>query len=465
MAERVQRLIGAARKLPFPEGTYSVAAGIAIAGITAYAFLSLAYRQLVTADSKVGYTALFGLWVILYTICPGFFQPLEQEVGRAIASRRAQGIGSAPLVKRAATLGGFLALAAIVASLAAFSPITSRVFHHRSSFLFVSLIIGIVAYYVAYLARGALAGNGRFRPYGTMLGAEGLVRLVATALLFVLGVRSVGIYGLALALPPIAALFISMRGQKHLLEPGPEAPYSELSTALGYLLLGSVLCQALSYAAYITAVVIATPAQANRVGDLATGILIARIPLLGFQAVQAALLPKLARLAGAGEETEFRKALRQIVMIVLAVGLVGVVGGFAVGHIAGRLLFGAKFTLGNVDVGLLAIGSAAFIFALTLAQALIALRRYAASAFSWLAGVVGCIIGVFSAHDLFLRSELSYALGSSCAALAMLVCLVVRLRSGSPLDSVEQLATSIREGPLEVPTAGLPLGEIPTRDI
>ena len=125
--------------------------------------------------------------------------------------------------------------------------------------------------------------------------------------------------------------------------------------------------------------------------------------------MQAALLPKLARLAGAGENDEFRKALRQLVMIVLGVGVIGVVGGFAVGHFAGRLLFGTKFTLGNRDVGLLAIGSGGFIFALTLAQALIALRSYAASALSWLAGAVGCVVGSVVAHDLFLRSELSFA--------------------------------------------------------
>ena len=207
------------------------------------------------------------------------------------------------------------------------------------------------------------------------------------------------------------------RGQKGLLEPGPVAPYSELSSALGYLLLGSILCQALSYSAYITAVVLETPSQANQVGKFAAGILIARIPLLAFQAVQAALLPKLARLAGAGRDDEFRKALRQLVIIVLAVGIVGVIGGFAFGHYAGKLLFGQKFTLSNRDVGLLAIGSGAFIFALTLAQALIALRSYPAAALSWFAGIAGCVVAVVLAHDLFLRAELSYGLGAVCAAL------------------------------------------------
>ena len=446
---RTQRLVGLARRLPFPEGTYAVGAGIAIAGLTAYAFLSLTYRQLVPGSSTVDYSAVFGLWVVVFTLTPGLFQPLEQEVGRAVAHRRAQGIGGGPLVKRAATLGGILALVAVVGSIAAVGPITSRVFNHETV-LFVSLLVGIVLYYAMYIARGALAGNGRFGAYGTMLASEGIIRLVATAALVVVGSRAPGAYGLVLVLPPAAAIAISMRGQKHLLDPGPAAPYSELSTAIGYLLLGSLLCQALSYSAYIAAIVLKTPAQADLVGKLAAGILIARIPLLGFQAVQAALLPKLARLAGAGHDAEFRKALHQLVMIVLAVGVIGVVGGFAFGRGAGLLLFGSKFKLANRDVGILAIGSGGFIFTLTLAQALIALRSYAAAALSWLAGGVGCIVGTAVSHDLFLRSELSFALGALAAAVAMLVCLMVRLRSELPMDALERLVVDIEHEPLEI---------------
>jgi O-antigen/teichoic acid export membrane protein len=449
VAARTQRLVGLARKLPLPEGTYAVGAGIAIAGLTAYAFLSLSYRQLVPGSSTVDYSAVFGLWVVVYTLTPGLFQPLEQEVGRALAHRRAQGIGGGPLVKRAATLGGVLALTAVIGSIAAGPTITSRVFNHEAV-LFFSLLIGIVVYYATYIARGALAGNGRFGAYGTMLAAEGIVRVVAVIVLVIIGSRSPGAFALVLVLPPIAAMAIGLRGQKNLLEPGPAAPYSELSSAIGYLLLGSVLCQALSYSAYIAAVVLKTPAQDDLVGKLAAGILIARIPLLGFQAVQAALLPKLARLAGAGQDVEFRKALRQLVMIVLAVGVIGVVGGFAIGHGAGRLLFGKKFELGNRDVGLLAVGSGAFIFTLTLAQALIALRSYAAAALSWLAGGIGCVIGAAVAHDLFLRSELSFALGGLSAAAAMLGCLVVRLRSDVPMDAIERLVVDIEHEPLEI---------------
>jgi hypothetical protein len=47
----------------------------------------------------------------------------------------------------------------------------------------------------------------------------------------------------------------------------------------------------------------------------------------------------------------------------------------------------------------------------------------------------------------------------------MLGCLAVRMRSENPMGLVEHLADSIRTGPLEIPTVGLPLGEIPTDEI
>ncbi len=61
---------------------------------------------------------------------------------------------------------------------AAYVPLTSRVFND-DALLFVCLLIGIVAYYVSYITQGTLSGNGRFGPYGVLVGSEGVVRLVA----------------------------------------------------------------------------------------------------------------------------------------------------------------------------------------------------------------------------------------------------------------------------------------------
>ena len=68
-----------------PEGTFAVGAGLAVAGVTTYLFQILAFRGL----SKPDYGALNALWVFVFVLAPGIFLPLEQEVGRAIAARRA----------------------------------------------------------------------------------------------------------------------------------------------------------------------------------------------------------------------------------------------------------------------------------------------------------------------------------------------------------------------------------------
>jgi O-antigen/teichoic acid export membrane protein len=384
---------------------------------------------------------------MVFVVAPGVFQPIEQEVARAVSHRRAQGIGAAPLVKRAAVLGGGLALFVTLASLIGAGPLVSNLFH-GNWMLLVGLLIAIAAYYCAHLTRGTLAGNGRFGPYGLMHGTEGIVRVVACGALVALGVSSPGPFGLALALPPFVAVAVSLRGQKRLLVPGPSAPYSELSTALGWLLLGSVLAQALSYAGFLGATLLATPAQKPLVGKFIAGLFIARIPILLFQAVQAALLPKLAEHAGAGRHADFRAGLRTLMLIVTAVGAIGILGGFTVAPWAGKVLFGQKFILGHRDLGLLAVGSAAFILALTVAQGLIALRGYQAAAFAWVAGIVGFVGVTAVGKDLFLRVELGFAAGSLCAAAVMAIAITAKLRGG--LGDVADLVAVIEHETLEV---------------
>ena len=441
---RTQRLLEAAKK-PVPEGTYAIGAGLIIAGLTAYGFQIMAARQL----SPDEYGALNGLWALVFVVTPGFFQPLEQEVSRALAHRRAKGFGGGPLVRRAAVLGGILAGTVAVASLIAGPALVEHLFHGQAGLL-LALLIALGSYYLAHITRGTLSGNGRFGPYGTMMGSEGLVRFAMCVALFVTGVGTAGLYGLALAIPPFFAIAIALRGQRRLLLPGPEAPYSELSTALGWLLLGSVLAQTLSYAAFLGVVLLAEPGQQDEVGKFITGLFVARILILLFQAVQAALLPKLARLTGGGRHDDFRSGLLKLVLIVLGLAVIGVIGAATLGPWAGQLLFGAEnFVLGSTDLALLTGGSGAFILALTLAQGLIALRGYAPAAMAWIAGIVGFVAVTALGNDLFLRVELGFLCGSLLAAAVMGLLLLVRLRSGVP-EELDQLVEVIEHEPLEV---------------
>ena len=144
-----------------------------------------------------------------------------------------------------------------------------------------------------------------------MHGSEGTVRIVACIVLFAVGTKSVGPWGFALAAPPLFAVAISLRGQHDLVLPGPDAPYSELSGALAWLLLGSVLAQLLSYASVFGVTHFATASQKDVSSHFITGLFVARVPLLLFQAVQAALLPKLAGLASEGKHDDFRIGMRR----------------------------------------------------------------------------------------------------------------------------------------------------------
>ena len=261
---------------------------------------------------------------------------------------------------------------------------------HGQEVLLVCFVIALVTYAVQHITRGTLSGNGRFGPYGRILAAEGLLRLMPVLALYIAGVDDILWYGLALAIPPAIAAVIALRGQHDLLAPGPEAEWSELSANLGLLFLGSLTAQTLSYSAALGAILLAKgPVERAEAADFIVGFFIARIPILLFQAIQAALLPKLAALAGAGRHDDFRAGLKKLLMIVVGVGVLGVVAGASIGPFVGEILFGEKFNLGNVDLGLLAAGSALFILALTLAQALIALLGHGRALAAWCIGLVG----------------------------------------------------------------------------
>ena len=97
-------------------------------------------------------------------------------------------------------------------------------------------------------------------------------------------------------------------------------------------------------------------------------------------------------------------------MIVVGVGILGVVAGATIGPTVGEILFGDKFNLDSRDLTLLFLGSAAFILALTLAQALIALLGHGRALIAWAVGLVLCV-GVMALgssatiDDLFLRGR------------------------------------------------------------
>ena len=329
----------------------------------------------------------------------------------------------------------------------AVSPLLVAHLFDGSWSLMASLLIAFWCYALAHLTRGVWSGTGRFQAYGWLMGTEGVSRMVLAIALAVAGVTAVGPYGVLVGLPALFGVVVSRRGQHDVLEPGPEASWSELTPNLGWLLCGSVFAAALLNAGPIAASLLKTSdAQNALVSQLSTGVIIARVPLFLFQAVQAALLPKLARLAARGALDDFVRGFRKLMVLVLIVSVVAIIGAFVLGPFVVRVFFDSE--LSRRTLTLLALSSSLYMVALALAQAIIALRGHAKVAVGWMIGMLAFIVVVaIPDDDLLLRVELALVAGSLGAMVVFAVVLRGLIRAGVEPDEDSLLEAVISAEP------------------
>jgi O-antigen/teichoic acid export membrane protein len=426
-----------------PEGTIPVAIGLLIAGVAAYLFLKVGKQALGSDEALQPITSL---WVATFALAPGVFLPVEQELARALAHRRAIGLGGKPVLRRVIILGTILAVVVAVGILA-ISPYLASGFFNDDWVLVAALLIAFVSYTPAHIARGVASGHGRFGAYAIVMAADGVVRIALCAGLAVVGVTAVGPYGLAIAFAPLpGVLWVAARGQLRT-DDGPPAEWGEVTQNLGWLLAGSIFAAGLVNAGPLAATVLASADEKELVTRFTYGVLLARIPLFLFQAVQAALLPRLSRLAARNEIGEFRQGLGRLLKLVGVVAVVGVVGAYVIGPFVIEKFYDSE--LDGSTLATLAVSSAIYMFALALAQALIALRGHALVALGWgTAGITFLIVTALFDGELFARIEVGLVSSSTAALLVFLVALRHRLNNGVTPDS-ESLLQALTDTPLE----------------
>lgn len=429
-------------RLALPEGTLAVGAGLLIAGLSSYAFFKVGQEAL----GKDAFKPIVALWFATFVLAPGFFLPLEQEMGRALAHRRALGIGGRPIVGRVVPLGGVIA-GAVIALLAAFSGLATREFFEGYGLVTLGLIVAFTTYAPTHLARGICSGEGRFAAYGIVMGADGLVRVIGCIVLWRLGIEEVGAYAMLIALSPLSGvLIVGLRGQLAT-EPGPEAPWSEVTPNLGWLLLGSLMGAGLVNAGPIAIDILASASESEKVTHFGNGVLLSRVPLFLFQAVQAALLPRLARLAARGDLGEFRLGFRRLMIVVISVGTLGTVASFAFGPPVLDLMYDGG--LDRRTLTMLALGSAVYMVALGTAQAVIALHGHARVGIGWLMSMLVFVLTCWlAADDLFLRVEIALVL-SSLAALVFFGLSLRRLLARGATPDADSTFDALSDRPIE----------------
>jgi O-antigen/teichoic acid export membrane protein len=130
--------------------------------------------------------------------------------------------------------------------------------------------------------------------------------------------------------------------------------------------------------------------------------------------------------------------------LVVLVGIAGIIGAYVIGPKVIELMYDASLT--SRTMATLALGSAAYMGALAMAQAVIALKGHALVAMGWGVGVVAFVLTTWlSSDDLFRRIEYGLVASSVASLVAFAVALRSRLRSGATptTDSVMEAITDM----------------------
>ena len=415
-------------RAPIPEGTIPVGIGLFLAGIAAYAFFKVGQLALGKDDFK----PIVTLWFLTFALVPGFLLPIEQEIGRALAHRRELGLGGRPVVRRVVPLAAALSALLIVAMCVAAPTVTEHMFDGHAS-VTIAMILSVLAFGVMHVARGITSGSGRFPAYGTVLGVDGLVRIAACTALWLSGSHSIAAFAFAVTMSPIVAVLLVGAGGQLRTEDGPEATFSEIAPNLVWLLVGSVMAALLVNAGPIGVDILAGAGEAAKVTAFGNGVLLARVPLFLFQAIQASLLPRLARLAAKGDLTEFRGGFFLLLKVVGAVAALGTAGAALLGPWALGIMYDGG--LDRRTLTLLALSSGLYMLAVAVAQAVIALHGHRWVAIGWVAGVAAFFtLTTWSSDDLYLRVELGLVSGSAAALAVFAFGLRERFASGQAPD-------------------------------
>jgi O-antigen/teichoic acid export membrane protein len=405
-------------------GVLSVGIGLAVLGVTSYGFLVVAARRLDAAE----FAQLSVVWTALFTLGPGLFLPLEQSVAQRL------GAGAAPgqLLRRAAALAGAL-LALLVVLALALAPFISRRLLDSDTALFWAMLLSNCALAPVHLSRGLLAGTGQFGSYGLQLAFDGAVRLLGSVLLAVAGVGSVTAYACVLIVSQASAVAVSAavaakpvrRALRAVPAVAPPTSWRGLSSGLSWMLVAALAGQMLANGGTVVVKAFAAPGDAVA-GHFLTAVVLTRLPLFLFAALQASLLPSLARRIAAGDVGGAATGMQRLLIILGVIGTVASLILLVAGPQLDALVFGPDFRIARWPLVVLSIGSTLYILAAGLGQALLALESAAEVALGWVAGTVafGCALAL--PGSLEIRVSAAFLLGAAVTFTGFLASAVFR---------------------------------------
>ena len=380
--------------------------------ISSYLTLILAGRILGAAQ----FSSIAALYALLTAVATGLFQPLEQEISRRRGREWETHSSERALVVRAARVGLGLAAGTIVLALLLNHQAVGLVGHEPQ--LLAAFCVGLPGYAVCFVVRGMLAGNRQLNRYGIQLAVEGTFRLLGLGVLAFAGASSSVAYGWLFAAAPWVAVAACLVGWRPAHQASQPAPAVALLAPLALLLVSALSAQLLIGAGPLTAQLFAGSADQARVGAFLAALVVVRLPVLLFTAVQPSLLPALSAHAAVGRRKEFGSLLTQVLAGTTAVAVVNLIGNVLLGPWFLQVAFGGGFTLSVGVLALMGVSVGLFLVALVLGQGVLALGDHRGVSVAWVSGLVGLALGVEFGTDPVLRATLGLLAGAAFVVLS-----------------------------------------------
>ena len=452
------REAAAAETRRFGRSAAMLSIGVGSAGLLTYVYFSLASHNLDRTD----YGEVVVLWSAVFVTISILFRPVEQLLSRTIAERQARGETIGGTLRVAATIQGGLALAFAALALALRGPLQDDLLSGNSTLYWI-LVAAVLAFAASFFARGFLAGSRRFVLYGSLLLAESTARM-SFAFAVAVGIASgqtavaLGIVAAPVLSLTVVPLAFAGRAVARRATPPPRAAAgeSQFTLARGGGFAAAVFLIMVSEQSLLNAgpLLVRASEGAAAAGFIFNVLMIARAPLVLFQAVATSLLPHLTRLRSSGVEGDgaFQMSVRVTVSAIAAfaaaVGLFVLIAGPELMQIA----FGDKFTYDRVGLLIVTAGMGFYLASGTLNQAALAQGQARAAAARWVICAAGFVCWNFvPVFDEFRRVEVGFA--GAAALLCGLLYVLYRnppkkprpedvVEPGSPEEIEAQLAAA-----------------------
>jgi O-antigen/teichoic acid export membrane protein len=404
-----------------------------VAGLLVYVYFAIASHSL-DADQ---YGEVVVTWSAVYVISLTLFRPTEQLLARTLAER---GVAWSVLRVAGAIQTG-LAAAAVALVLVLHDPIADHLLSGDPT-AYAVLLAALGGFGAAYYARGFFAGTRRFGLYAALLMVENSVR-VCFAIAYASGLTDdsdVVLIGIAAA--PLVSLVVVpfvLLGEAGRAD--PEAEEGEFTLTRGGGFAAAVLVMMFSEQIIVSsgALFVRVAENAEAAGKVFNILMVARAPLVLFQAIAASLLPHLTRLWARGDEAAaeaFRMSMRNTIQAIAVFASAVTLGVLAIGPQAMQLAFGDKFTYDRLGLAIVAVGMGFYLCAATLNQAALAQGQARRAAVCWaISALLFVIVNLLPGVDEIRRVEIGFT------AVAILLCALLYglYRSPQPraADSLE----------------------------